>query len=213
MSKAGTFSFEYIKDLRQTTAAGEEEGNSSTPFVETKEINNVPENSKAKIICKDVQKMIFKKPDATEKQVVKYLQTEYSMTNHEIEGFQRICKLETNTQAESICKDVKNMILVHPDATENQVVTYLQTKYAMTNHEIEIFQKMCHIEINEDNRLQQKEDDEQVRIQESSKQQEKEETKQEKANTARTKEEETEDDASPRIKRFKSEWIRRSYEC
>ena len=113
------------------------------------------------MICKDVQKMILKHPDATKKQVVKYLQTEYSMTNHEIEGFQRICKLEADTQAEFVCKDVKSMILTHPDASVNQVVMYLRTKYAMTNHEIERFQNMCHVEINEDNKQQDKEDDEQ----------------------------------------------------
>ena len=80
--------------MRQTTAAAGEEKVNSTSFIETNDINNVPEHTKAKMICKDVQKMILKHPDATKKQVVKYLQTEYSMTNHEIEGFQRICKLE-----------------------------------------------------------------------------------------------------------------------
>ena len=142
-AKAGTFSFEYVQDLQQPMAADEEQVD-ATSFVETNNMNNVAGNIEGQNMCEDVKKMLLQLPDATEEQVHKYLQKEYSMTDDEIEGLKKICKLGAdNSKGQDVCEDVKKMLLQLPDATEEQVHKYLQTEYSMTDDEIEGLNKMC----------------------------------------------------------------------
>ena len=112
-------------------------------------------------MCEDVKKMLLQLPDATEEQVHKYLQKEYSMTDDEIEGLKKMCKFkeelskktyckrkseskkEDNFNGQNVCEDVKKMLLQLPDATEEQVHKYLQKEYSMTDDEIEGLKKMC----------------------------------------------------------------------
>ena len=112
-------------------------------------------------MCEDVKKMLLQLPDATEEQVHKYLQTEYSMTDDEIEGLNKMCKFKEElgkkhtakrnlnrprriTSMGKICARMsRKMLLQLPDATEEQVHKYLQKEYSMTDDEIEGLNKMC----------------------------------------------------------------------
>ena len=66
-------------------------------------MNNVAGNIEGQNMCEDVKKMFLQLPDATEEQVHKYLQKEYSMTDDEIEGLKKICKLGADNSKGKMC--------------------------------------------------------------------------------------------------------------